>query len=55
MLSALKQPLLKLVGELLPDIPISYIDYKDQALPVITKAGGFGDDRVLLEIAALIK
>ena len=55
LLSALKQPLLELAGELLPDIPLSYINYKDQSLPVITKAGGFGDAGVFLQIAALIK
>lgn len=55
LLNAIQQSLLELGGELLPDIPLCYIDHKNQPLPVITKAGGFGDAQVFVEIAALIK
>lgn len=37
-------------GELLPGIPLSSIEYRGRAIAMVTKAGGFGNDAVLLAI-----
>jgi uncharacterized protein YgbK (DUF1537 family) len=54
-LDALEQPVVELSGELLPGIPLSYIDHQGRRLPLITKAGGFGDEQAFLQIAALLQ
>ncbi len=37
-------------GELLPGVPVSRIEAQGRTLTLITKAGGFGDERTLLRI-----
>ena len=41
---------LKLIGELLPGIPLTSAHFKDNTLSIITKAGGFGKKETLFEL-----
>lgn len=38
---------LQLVGEVEPGVPLGWLDVRDRRIPLVTKAGGFGDARTL--------
>ncbi len=42
-------------GELLPGVPLSWIEYRGRSIALVTKAGGFGNDAVLLAIRERLK
>lgn len=42
-------------GELLPGVPLSWIHAPSGPMPLVTKAGGFGEETLLLELRAALK
>ncbi|MFP5500926.1 MAG: four-carbon acid sugar kinase family protein [Candidatus Sericytochromatia bacterium] len=54
-LRAMGSPPLRVVAELLPAIPLCQADLPGGPLRVVTKSGGFGDRRALVELVARLK
>ena len=55
LLDAIGQPVVDLVGQLQPGIPLSLVTHGEARFALITKAGGFGGETLFLDIPGLLR
>jgi uncharacterized protein YgbK (DUF1537 family) len=53
-LKAINRPVISLAGQIAPGVPLSFVDNGDRRLWLVTKAGGFGGEDLLLEVPPLL-
>ena len=53
-LHAINEPIMTLAGQISPGVPLSHVDHGGERLWLVTKAGGFGDEDLLLKIPPVL-
>ena len=53
-LHAIDEPIMTLEGQISPGVPLSHVEYGGERLWLVTKAGGFGNEDLLLNIPPLL-
>jgi 4-hydroxythreonine-4-phosphate dehydrogenase len=53
-LQAINESILTLEGQISPGVPLSHVEHSGERLWLVTKAGGFGDEDLLLNIPPLL-